>query len=150
MTAFRTSRTLPFSPDTVFGAIRDPERLARWWGPNSFTNTFHHFDFKPGGRWSLTMHGPDGTNYPNESEFTDIDAPTLVRIRHISLPEFVLTIGLEAQREGTLVGWEQVFSDANFAEKVRHIVEPANEQNLDRLTTELQSRDAGGHLPSAG
>ena len=137
MTTFRTSRKLPCSPEVVFSAIRDPQRLARWWGPDGFTNTFHHFELKPRGRWSLTMHGPDGANYLNESEFTDVVEPTLVRIRHISPPEFVLTISLQPQTDGTLVTWVQIFDDAQFAERVRHIIEPANEQNLDRLTAEL-------------
>ena len=46
-------------------AFSDPVRLARWWGPAGFTNTFTICEFKPGGQWSFTMHGPDGTNYPN-------------------------------------------------------------------------------------
>ncbi len=137
MTTFHTSRKLPFSPTAVFSAISAPDRLANWWGPDGFTNTFHHFEFKPGGRWSLTMHGPDGTNYLNESEFINVVAHSLVRIRHISPPEFVLTIGLKPQDDGTLLNWEQVFKDAKVAESVRHVVEPANEQNLNRLATEL-------------
>jgi uncharacterized protein YndB with AHSA1/START domain len=137
MTTFRTSRQLLYSPEAIFSTIRDPKRFARWWGPDGFTNTFHHFAFEDGGRWSLTMHGPDGTNYLNESEFAEIVAPTLVRVRHISPPEFVLTISLQPQGDGTLVNWEQVFKDAKVAESVGHIVEPANEQNLDRLSAEL-------------
>lgn len=50
--------------------MQDPDRVARWWGPTGFTNTIQQYDFEPGGRWLLTMHGPDGTNYPNESRFT--------------------------------------------------------------------------------
>ncbi|MGV8825206.1 hypothetical protein [Methylibium petroleiphilum] len=50
MSTFRTSRELPFSTTTVFGAIRDPQRLARWWGPAGFTNSFQTFEFVPGGR----------------------------------------------------------------------------------------------------
>ncbi len=53
------------TPAQVFAAMRDPVRVARWWGPDGFTNTIHTFDFQPGGRWLLTMHGPDGTDYPN-------------------------------------------------------------------------------------
>jgi uncharacterized protein YndB with AHSA1/START domain len=35
-------------------------------GPKDFTHTFEQFEFKPGGRWVLVMHGPNGANYPNE------------------------------------------------------------------------------------
>lgn len=143
MSTFRTSRELPLPAEAVFGAIRDPERLARWWGPAGFTNSFQTFEFEPGGRWIFTMHGPDGTNYPNESEFVEIVPDALVRIRHLSPPQFVLSIALQARGHGgTLVSWEQAFADAQVAQRVRHIVEPSNEQNLDRLTAEVGSAAA--------
>ena len=124
MTTFSTFRQIAASPAAVFAAIRSPERLARWWGPDGFTNTFEVFEFRPGGRWVFTMHGPDGASYPNESEFADIVPDALVRIRHVCAPHFVLTILLEAADGGTRVAWEQVFADANVARSVRHIVEP--------------------------
>ena len=72
MTVIRTSRQLDAKPEAVFAAIRDPVRLARWWGPDGFTNSFAVFEFKPGGRWQFVMHGPDGANYPNQAEFAEI------------------------------------------------------------------------------
>lgn len=137
MTNFRTSRELQVSAETIFAAIRSPERLARWWGPDGFTNAFQVFDFRPGGRWTFTMRGPDGNSYPNESEFIEIVPDALVRIRHVSPPQFVLSIALNALGNGTLVTWEQVFADAKVARGLRHVVEPANEQNLDRLAAEV-------------
>ena len=83
------------------------------------------------------MHGPNGTDYPNESEFVEIVPDALVRIRHLSPPHFVLTITLGSTADGTLVSWEQEFADARVAEALRAIVEPANEQNLDRLAREV-------------
>lgn len=143
MSLFRTTRHLDAAPAAVFAGIQTPARLARWWGPDGFTNSFEVFDFVPGGRWKFVMHGPDGTNYPNESEFEAIVPNSLVRIRHLSAPHFVLTIRLSPSADGTLLSWEQDFADAKVAESIRHIVEPANEQNLDRLASEL----AGLHNP---
>src|SRR5688500_4970526 len=51
MTPFRTSREIPASPEQVFAAFTDAQRLARWWGPAGFTNTFMVCDFTSGGRW---------------------------------------------------------------------------------------------------
>ena len=82
------------------------------------------------------MHGPDGRDYPNESEFLHI-APDLVKLRHVCAPFFELSIALRPQARGTLVDWLQVFDDPQVAAAVRAIVEPANEQNLDRLAAEL-------------
>lgn len=50
MTTFNTSREIPATAEQVFAAISDPERLARWWGPAGFTNTFKVCEFKKGGR----------------------------------------------------------------------------------------------------
>lgn len=52
----------------------------------------------------------------------------------------MLSIGLLARgNDRTLVNWEQAFADAQVAERVHPIVEPSNEQNLDRLTVELSA-----------
>ena len=73
MSAFKASREIPATVEQVFAAFSDPERLSRWWGPAGFTNTFTTCEFNPGGRWSFTMHGPDGKNYRNECLFAEID-----------------------------------------------------------------------------
>lgn len=139
MTTFRTSRTFHASPKDVFAALQDPQRLARWWGPSGFTNVFDVFDFRPGGAWVFTMIGPDGTRYANESVFKAIEPYQRVVIEHVCPPRFALTITLTPIDSGTRLVWEQAFEDAALAESVRHIVEPANEQNLDRLSAELSA-----------
>jgi uncharacterized protein YndB with AHSA1/START domain len=137
MSVFHHSRVIPATPGSVFAAIQDPERLARWWGPDGFTNTFQTFEFRKGGPWVFTMHGPDGTGYANESEFLEIVPGALVRIRHVNLPHFDLSIALEPCAAGTLVTWTGVFENAEFAESMRGFLEKANEQNLDRLSREV-------------
>lgn len=134
----RTERVLPFPPAAVFGAFVDGARLARWWGPSGFRNTFHHFEFVPGGRWSFVMHSPDDVDYPNESVFEAIEPDARIVIRHVSPPRFTLTVALApAGPDATRVTWEQAFESAALAERLRPIVGPANEQNLDRLTAVL-------------
>lgn len=137
MSTLKTSRDIATSPATIFAAIKDPDRLARWWGPSGFSNAFETFDFRPGGRWVFSMIGPDGKTYPNEAVFAVIDADRQIVIDHVSQPHFVLTITLEAASVGTRVSWVQTFADAAVAEAVRHVCEPANEQNLDRLSVEV-------------
>ena len=134
---FEHSRELPAPPESVFAAIRDPERLARWWGPDGFTNTFHTFEFRPGGSWHYTMQGPDARDYPNESEFLEIVPDALVRIRHVSLPLYELSVSLESVAGGTRISWVGTFENVGFAEKSRAFLEGANEQNLDRLAREV-------------
>jgi uncharacterized protein YndB with AHSA1/START domain len=128
----------------VFQALADPVRLARWWGPDGFTNTFHIFEFTPGGHWDFTMHGPDGTEYPNQSVFAEIVPDASVVIQHVAQPHFTLTIALTPSATGTRVSWVQEFEDPTIAAKVRHIVEPANEQNLARWEREVTALPEGG------
>lgn len=133
MSTFRHSIDLPASTAVVFNAFQDPAQLAKWWGPDGFTNSFEVFEFRPGGMWIFRMHGPDGTDYPNESEFLEIVPNSLVRLRHTVQPIFEATISLEATESGTQVTWVSVFENEEFAEKLRDFLESANEQNLQRL-----------------
>lgn len=136
MKTFKTSREIPATPEQVFAAF-DSDRLARWWGPAGFTNTISLCEFKTGGRWELIMHGPDGKNYPNVFEFLEVTAPKKVVMKHDQEPKFVLTIELAPSGKGTLLNWTQTLENSEIAEKIAHIVEPANEQNLDKLTSEV-------------
>jgi uncharacterized protein YndB with AHSA1/START domain len=144
MTTFSTSREIPATMDQVYAAISHPDRLARWWGPAGFTNTFHICEFESGGRWSFIMHGPDGKDYPNESVFAGVDPLREVIIQHVSEPQFRLTITLTPSAAGTVVSWSQAFESAGVARHLEHIVVPANEQNLDRLADEVRRSPAGG------
>ena len=138
MKTFQTSREFNCAPESIFEAIANSGRLARWWGPNGFSNTFHTFEFKPGGKWIFTMRGPDGTNYPNESEFLEIIPSEKIVIRHVCPPFFTLTIRIEETENGSIVYWLQDFDSEEVAEMVAHIVIPANEENLDRLAADIE------------
>jgi uncharacterized protein YndB with AHSA1/START domain len=136
--SFRTERTLPFSPQTVYNAFASADVLATWWGPEGFINEFETFEFIVGGRWTFVMVGPDGARYPNQSVFTELQPASRVVIRHDCQPFFTLSVQLTAVNAGTHLQWQQVFDDPQIAQAVKAIVEPANEQNLDRLTRVLK------------
>ena len=136
-TIFRHSLDIPAAPEQVFSAISSPERLARWWGPAGFANTFSDFEFKTGGIWNLVMHGPDGANYPNENVFGEIVTNQKVVVEHPMQPVFRLTIELVPSKTGTLVSWAQAFESAEVARQIEHIVVPANDENLQRLMAEV-------------
>jgi uncharacterized protein YndB with AHSA1/START domain len=134
----QTRRTVPYTPGEVFAAFADPNRLTKWWGPKDFTNTFETFEFRAGGSWKFIMHGPDGSNFRNESVFRELEAGKKIVIQHVSQPHFTLTVSLLPSIEGTQVLWVQEFEDSKVAAAIRHIAEPANEQNLDRLHMHLR------------
>lgn len=130
-------RLIAASPSEVFAAMSDAARVARWWGPAGFTNTMEQFDFRPGGKWLLTMHGPGGKDYPNESRFTRIVADQLFEIEHLNGHHFLLTMELVPVQGGTELRWRQTFDTVEHYERIAQFVATANEQNLDRLAAEV-------------
>lgn len=76
------SRLLNAPRSLVFLAFTDPRLLQKWWGPKEFTNTFHSFELKPGGKWLFDMVGPDGKVWPNLIEYTEIINPEKIVYHH--------------------------------------------------------------------
>jgi uncharacterized protein YndB with AHSA1/START domain len=117
----------------LFSAWRDAEQLKRWWGPEGFTNTFHEFDFSPGGIWKFVMHGPDGANYNNESRFVSITQNEEVILDHISNPKFRVVATFTDEGSGTRLVFRMIFSSEEECTNLKSIIVPSNEQNFDRL-----------------
>lgn len=126
-------RLIAANVNEVFEAFRDANKLAKWWGPKGFSNTFEQFEFAENGTWKFVMHDENGTNYPNESVFREIIENLKIVIEHIVQPLFTLTISLESQDDACMISWEQIFESETFANKMRDFLQNANEQNLDRL-----------------
>ena len=126
--------------ERVFRAFSDPDRLERWWGPAGFTNTIEEFDLRPGGAWRLVMHGPDGTDYRNESVFAAVAAPERVVFDHLEpVHGFRMTMTFAQEGARTRLTWRMLFDRAEEADRVRGLVAAANEQNFDRLAEVLAS-----------
>ncbi len=137
---FVHTRLIDAPRERVFRAFAQPAHLAKWWGPDGFSSTFETFDLRVGGHWRFVMHGPDGTDYPNEIVFRELVAPERVVLEHLgSVHHFFLTITLTEQAGKTLVGWRQVFDTAQEKEAVAEFVFDANEQNLARLEKEVKN-----------
>jgi uncharacterized protein YndB with AHSA1/START domain len=121
----------------LFKAFSEPDHLAHWWGPKGFTSTFHEFDMRPGGAWRFVMHGPDGTDYPNESIFVEVVKPERIVFDHILGHHFQMTVTLAEQGGKTRVTWHMLFDSAAECDEVKALVADANEQNFDRLEAQL-------------
>ena len=133
-----TTRTMNAPRECVFRAWSDPALLAQWWRPKGFTNTFHTFEFRPGGAWKFTMHGPDGTDYHNESEFVEMRAPERIVFDHLRpMHRFRVTAKFEDAGGKTAVTFRMTFDTAEECERVEGFVAEANEQNFDKLEAVL-------------
>ena len=88
--------------ELVWEVWTKPEHIANWWGPDGFTNTITKMEVRPGGVWELTMHGPDGTDYPNKSIFREVLPLEKIVYEHVSEPHIVGTITFEKQGKQTI------------------------------------------------
>lgn len=134
-----TTRTFNFPRTMVYRAWTEPDHLKNWWGPDGFTNTFHIFDLRVGGRWSFTMHGPDKGHYNNECTFVVIREPALLVWDRQSKPIFQVEVVFEKITDTeTNVIFKQKFATEEECSKLRKYVPEKNEENMNRLEKELQ------------
>ncbi len=137
-----SSRVFKASCEQLFRAWTEPELLAAWWGPAGFTNTFHEFDLRTGGRWRFTMHGPEKGNYENEVEFLVIDKPRLIAWDRISKPLFRVVATFEDAGDGnTLLTFRMQFATKEECDKIIKFAPDKNEENFDKLVLVLNSME---------
>lgn len=136
----RMTRSFKAPIDLMWEVWTNPEHIANWWGPNGFTNTIHTMNFQEGGEWTLTMHGPDGTNYPNRSIFKEIIPFKKIVFEHFN-PHFITTVLFESKGEETQVDWSMVFDTAEMREIVvkAHKAEEGLKENLAKLENHLST-----------
>jgi uncharacterized protein YndB with AHSA1/START domain len=76
------SRVVDAPRELVFEAFTEVRHLSQWWGPEGFSTTTRAFEFREGAVWDFTMHGPDGTDYPEWITWTEIVPPERIALRH--------------------------------------------------------------------
>ena len=115
-----------------------PEHIVHWWGPDGFTSTIHEMNLREGGEWRLTLHGPDGTNYPNRSVFKEILPLQKIVSEHFN-PHFITSVRFESEGEDTHIDWTMVFDSPEMRDIVvkAHKAEEGQKQNLERLQAYL-------------
>ena len=129
----------------VWEAWTDPKQVALWWGPKGFSTTIEEMDLRPGGVWKQVMHGPDGTDYPNKSVFTEVVPYERLGYRLTGgkkggpAAQFVSTTTFADEGMGTRVTLRMVFVSAE--ERDRNVREyrsiEGGEQTLERLADYL-------------
>lgn len=136
-----TQRVIAVAPAAVFHAWANPDLLQKWWGPAGFTNTFHEFDFRPGGKWRFTMHGPERGNYQNECVFLKIEEPDIIAWNRISQPLFRVVATFEEADDGhTFLTFRMQFDTKENCDKIRKFAPDKNEENFDKLEKVLGLR----------
>lgn len=133
-----TIKTFNVPQNILYKAWADPDHIKNWWGPTGFTNTIHIHELKPTGKWSFTMHGPDGRDFPNECVFVKIDEPVQLIWNHNSLPQFQVNVQFERiDDHSTRIIWRMVFPSHEEMIKLKSFIEEKNEENMMRLEAEI-------------
>jgi uncharacterized protein YndB with AHSA1/START domain len=134
--------------EVVWNAWTDPQQVVNWWGPRGFTTTIHEMDVQPGGVWSHTMHGPDGTDYPNKSVFVEVMKPERIVYSHGggraggTAAHFESTWTFEAQGDKTNLTIQMVFPTAEARDRVvkEFGAIEGGKQTLERLAEHLANK----------
>ncbi|MFL5266209.1 MAG: SRPBCC domain-containing protein, partial [Stellaceae bacterium] len=59
----------------VFKAWTEPDRAARWWGPQGFTTLHCTMDVRAGGAFRICMRSPDGAEYWKQGVYREVAEP---------------------------------------------------------------------------
>jgi uncharacterized protein YndB with AHSA1/START domain len=59
----------------VFRAWTEPDRAARWWGPQGFVTTYCNMDIRPGGTFRVCMRSPEGAEHWKQGIYREIVEP---------------------------------------------------------------------------
>jgi uncharacterized protein YndB with AHSA1/START domain len=135
------TRLLDAPRELVWNAWTDPKQVAAWWGPKGFTSTIQEMDVRPGGAWRLVMHGPDGTDYPNESVYVEVVKPQLLVFDHVSRPNFRFCATFIAEGDKTRVTVRMLFPSAELLDKTAKAFGAVEglHQTLERLGEHLSA-----------
>jgi uncharacterized protein YndB with AHSA1/START domain len=63
-------RTFDAPREMVWRAVTD--HIAEWWCPRPWTTEVVALDWRSGGRFALTMHGPDGETHPGDGMLLEV------------------------------------------------------------------------------
>lgn len=136
--------------ELVWQAMTDPAHVVHWWGPRGFSTIIEKMDVRPGGVWKHVMHGPDGTDYPNESVFTEVEKPERIAYSHGGgkkggpAAQFEATWTFEALGDKTRLTLRMLFPSA--ADRDRVVKEygaiEGGKQTLARLAEHLAEMES--------
>ena len=98
----------------VFKVWKTPEHLLRWWGPKGFSATSQMLEFREGGRYRHTIHGPDGHVHGMSGNFRAIVEPEKIVFTFAwddehgdPADETLVTVTLTAEGERTRLTFRQ-------------------------------------------
>lgn len=144
----RLTRVYDAPVRAVWDAWTDPDQVGRWWGPRGFTLTTHSKDLRVGGTWRYTMHGPDGTDWPNIATYHVVEPHRRLVYDHgatdTTPPLFRVSVTFsEANGKTTMDLTMALATPEAAAEIARHIKQAGGNATWDRLAEHLEETSSG-------
>lgn len=142
------SRLYDAPVEDVWDAWTDPAQVAQWWGPRGFTLTIHEKDLRPGGVWNYTMHGPDGTDYPNKTRYFEVEEYAKLVYDHGGnddrAPLFRVTVLFSELGGKTKMDMTMALPTPEAADETRKFIKKAGgDSTWDRLAEYLEKEETG-------
>ncbi|MCB0414885.1 MAG: SRPBCC domain-containing protein [Bdellovibrionales bacterium] len=136
---------------TVWEAWTDPDQVAKWWGPRGFSITTHSKDLRVGGHWHYTMHGPDGTDYPNKTVYFEVEEYKRLVYDHGANDDqpalFRVTVLFKDLKGKTQMEMTMTLPTAEQAEQTKKFIKEANGNSTwDRLAEYLEKEDSNDDI----
>jgi uncharacterized protein YndB with AHSA1/START domain len=144
----RLTRIYDAPVSAVWDAWTDLAQVAQWWGPRGFTLTTHSKDLRPGGTWKYTMHGPDGTDYPNTTLYHEVVKHSRLVYDHGASddrpPLFRVTVQFTDLKGKTKMDMSMTLATAEAAAETRTFIKKAGgDGTWDRLAEHLAKKLSG-------
>lgn len=94
-------------PDKVFRAWTEPDKLTRWFGPQTIEIVRAETDLRPGGRWVIVGRSPDGEEHHVSGVYRELvaDQRLVFTWAWRSTPErqSLVTIDIRADGDGSML-----------------------------------------------
>ncbi len=132
----------------LWDAWANSDKISKWWGPRGFSLTTHNKDFKSGGHWNYTMHGPDGINYPNITHYLEVEKYSHLVYDHGASadqpPMFRVQVHFSDLKGKSKMEMALILPTPEAAEETRKFIKSASgDSTWDRLS-EFLSKEASG------
>lgn len=146
------TRTFKASPELLWKALTEPERLSQWWGPNGWTVPVCDIDLRPDGIWRYCLEGSRGERHWVKAIYREIVEPErLVYLNMFAdeqgrqlknMPEpSVVTMTLTKRGDGTELTSRTRYATPKDLEAVMAMGKVAGTtESWDKLTLQLEGK----------
>ena len=126
-------RVFDASRGLVWKAWTEPKRMMQWWGPNMFTSPFCKIDLRVGGKYLMSMRGPDGKDFWSTGIYNEI----------VPLKRIVLTDSF-ADEKGNIVPGTYYGMDPSFPLKASITLTFEDQSGKTKFTLEYAGMECLG------